>query len=126
MSTKEILNKLFKIAEDRQKVINQHQKMINKLSQVVNDPNIAYLQKAWQTAALNSGINIVNTPKVAYNAEKTESNEDVVTSIQATYTIHADGIPPKEQIRQKLIHTFQNQLKAQRPDLEGKVSVLFN
>lgn len=116
MDTKDklIIEKLFKMAEARQKILN-------KLAQTIQDPNIVYLQQAWQVAAVNSGIPQVSSPTIT----ATPGSEEANTQISGIYTIAAKDIPPKNDLRQKLLNVFKTQLKAQKPDLEDKVSVIF-
>lgn len=117
MNQKLIISKLLKLAGDQQKVIQK----LAQLVQNVQDPNVAYLQRAWQTATVNSGVPQVSTPEVTTNPGSTQGN----VQVGGTYTINATGIPQNNTLRQKLIDTFKTQVKTQKPDLDGKVSIMF-
>lgn len=114
MNQKLIIAKLLKIAENQQKVIQ-------KLAQSLQDPNVAYLQRAWQTATVNSGVPQSATPEVTVNPGSFQGN----IQVGETYTVNATGVPQSNVLRQKLIDTFKTQVKAQKPNLDGKVSVMF-
>lgn len=109
-----IISKLVKLARNQQKILE-------KLAQMTPDPNIEYLKNAWTTAAVNSGVTTVATPEVEFTPGKDQDN----VQIGETYTIYADGIPSDNELRKKLMDTFKTQVKSQKPDLDGKLGIIF-
>lgn len=109
MHNKIILNKLIKIAKNQQKILQKLSEHIEPLPPV--DPNIAFIQLAWQVAAVNSGVVQVATPKVS----KSESD--------ATYKLHASNIP--EKLKDMVLGAFKKQIQIQKPELTDKVSFKF-
>lgn len=111
-----IISKLFAIAEKQQKTLT-------KLAQTQLDPNVQavvqYLKNTWQTAALNSGIVESHSPEVSFNPGTQHDGLDVTES----YTVK--GFIP-EKSRETFNKNFYNQIKSQKPELEGKVSAIFN
>lgn len=112
MNDREILGKLVKIFQNQQKIFK-------KLAQKA-DPNIDYLQQAWEVIALNSGLTTVSSPQVFFNAGSTKGN----TEISSTYTVNIPGVPVQAN-RQQLINSFKALIKKQKPELDGKVSIIF-
>lgn len=109
------MGKLLKVAESQQKILQ-------KLAQIaVQDPNIDYLKRAWQTAAVNSGAGQSVTPTIEATPGRTEGD----VHIGETYTVYAADVPANNDLRRKLLDTFKAQIKSQKPDLDGKVGVIF-
>lgn len=109
-----IISKLFKLASKQQKIIEI-------LAQVTPDLNIEYLKRAWTTAAANSGVSMVVSPEVEFNPGKDEGD----VQVGETYTLYADGIPSDNELRKKLMDVFKTQVKSQKPELDGKLGIIF-
>jgi len=107
-----IISKLIKVAEKQQNALT-------KLSQVAQgDPaTVKYLQGAWQTAALNSGVTAVSTPTVTYQGSQPAAGN---VTMGESYTVSGE-IPVQN--RELMQRNFDNQIKAQKPDLT--VSTIF-
>ena len=116
MDYKKAIEALIKITANQQKII---EKLAQAPAANLQDPNVKYLQQAFQVAALNSGIAQISTPTVVLNAGSTVGN----VKVDATYTITVAGIPSA--MRQKVLDTFKRQVKTQHPALDGKTSVVF-
>lgn len=119
MSTKEnlIIGKLVKIAQKQQSTLI---KIAQAATGTQADPEVVrYLKSAWQTAALNSGVATAATPDVTFIPSST--NADQVT-LGESYTLKGE-IPASN--RDTFSRNLQNQIKAQKPELDGKVSTIF-
>ncbi len=116
-----IINKLFKIASNQQKILSKFAQLSNKAS-----PEEAYLYRAVQTAGANIGltltkINVSSSPEAMLSTPL--SNPDV-TTVPKTYTVHVGGVPKDK--RQKFNDTFRNQVRSQKPELDKSLSVFFD
>ena len=100
MSEKLILDKLIKIA-------NNQQKILAKLAQAV-DPNLDYLKRAAQVAALNSGFSVTNVE---------------VSGTSAKYNIIVSGAPKDNKTRQKFLDTLIKQVNSQKPELANVLAI---
>lgn len=109
MDEKAVLEKLVKIA------VNQ-QKIIRRLAQLTDD-NVAYLQRAAQVAAVNSGIKELTIPKdVAVTL-----GQDGIYSVNATVPAGTQQDAITTFIRQ-----FKSQIASQKPDLANRVKITAN
>lgn len=108
-----IIKKLLTIAEKQQKALN-------KLAQVGQaDPEaIQYLKSTWQTAALNSGVTESHSPEVSF----TPGSQHDGVNIGESYVVK--GVIPQKN-RELFDKNFKNQVKTQKPDLDGKVSAIY-
>jgi DNA-directed RNA polymerase subunit F len=108
-----IISKLLAIAEKQQKALN-------KLAQVGQaDPEtLQYLKSTWQTAALNSGVTESHTPEVSF----TPGSQHDGVNIGESYVVKG-AIPQKT--RELFDKNFKNQVKTQKPELDGKVSTIY-
>lgn len=121
MNEKEIIVKLLAIATKQQKVIHKLAQS-SPLAMVGSDPNEDYLKRAADTAATNAGVKTPISAFVKAYAGDQKNN----TNIEGTYTVIVSGMNSADNaLKQNFIRTYQNQIKAQKPDLDGKVSVLF-
>jgi hypothetical protein len=104
MSQKEtdIIAKLVRIA-------NNQQKIIQKLAQQA-DPLVAYLNRAASTAIANSS----GHGTVSVNADGS-----------GNYTVQISGSPEDNAVKQNLIDQFYKMIESQKPELVGKVNLLF-
>lgn len=112
-----IIERLFKLAQKQQQILV-------KLAQAVQEDvegNKQYLSSAWVTAAVNSGVPGITPESIEYMPGGQDKNHPNVT-IGSTYTI--TGIIP-EQARMQFKDTFERQVAAQKPDLEGRVGMIF-
>ena len=130
MNEKEIIIKLLTIATKQQKIIHKlaqddtvrYQSARERHSLDHIDPNEDYLKRAVDTAAANAGV---KTPVSAFVKTYT-GNKNNNTNIEGTYTVIISGMSSADNaLKQNFIKTYQNQIKSQKPDLDGKVSVLF-
>jgi hypothetical protein len=121
MNEKEIITKLLAIATKQQKVIHRLAQAA-PLAMVGSDPNEDYLRRAVDAAATNAGV---KTPVSAF-VKANASSQAGATTTEATYTVMVSGMSQVDNaLKQKFIDTYKNQIKSQKPDLDGKVSVLF-
>lgn len=116
MNSKEklIITKLLSVAE-------RQQKTLMKLAQVTEaDPGIVqYLKSAWQTAALNSGVTSVSSPSITFKPGSAEAEGVMVGE---NYMVTGECPADKREAMQK---NLSNQIKSQKPELDGKVSTIF-
>jgi hypothetical protein len=119
MSTKEqiVISKLVAIADKQQSTLV---KLAQAVSGTQPDPEtVKYLKSAWQTAALNSGVTSVATPDVTFNPTGESSGG---ATMGENYVLKGD-IPANN--REIFTRNLQNQVRNQRPDLDGKYSTIF-
>jgi hypothetical protein len=121
MNEKEIILKLLAIASKQQKVIHKLAQS-SPLAMAGSDPNEDYLKRAVDTAAANAGVKTPISAIIrAYAGDKNNN-----TNIEGTYTVIISGMSQVDNaLKQNFINTYKNQIKSQKPDLDGKVSVLF-
>lgn len=110
-----VIEKLFTIASKQQKTIVT----LAQLNQGADPETIFYLKSAWQTSALNSGVTAVSTPNVSFSGGGQVDN----VTVGEKYTVSGE-IPA--QFREKMLQAFKTQISSQKPDLDGKVSTIFN
>jgi hypothetical protein len=121
MNEKEVITKLLAIAIKQQKVIHRLAQAA-PLAMVGSDPNEDYLRKAVSAAATNAGVRTPISAFVKSYAGDQKNN----TNVEGTYTVIISGMEQADNaLKQNFIKTYQNQIKSQKPDLDGKVSVLF-
>lgn len=118
MDQKKIIEKLIKIAETQQKVIQKLAAMVDEHPK--EDPEIAYLMSAIPVAAANAGINNVVVTKVDKHKSAPTGSGAVMAD---TYTAQIQGISGKQGDLFK--QTWDKQLAAQKPDLVGRVGFFF-
>jgi uncharacterized protein YdhG (YjbR/CyaY superfamily) len=114
MNQNKIIEKLVKIAETQQKVLA---KLAQKTDPKVQE-NISLLQRAWQSAALNSGVTQVQTPNVSYNPSKQVDD----TILEDSYIVSGKIPADKRNAMDTNIH---KQVKLQKPELAEKVSFIY-
>lgn len=117
MNEKEIITKLLAIAATQQKIIH-------KLAQTTPaaDPNLSYLERIAMSVATNTGL---RTPISAFVKANTGSNEGDAT-IESTYNVIISGMEASDNAtKEKFITNYKNQVKAQKPELDGKVNIIF-
>jgi hypothetical protein len=121
MNEKEIITKLLAIATKQQKVIHRLAQAAPS-AMVGSDPNEDYLRRAVNAAATNAGVKTPVSAFVKAYAGDQKNN----TNIEGTYTVIVSGMSQADNaLKQNFINTYKNQIKSQKPDLDGKVSVLF-
>lgn len=111
-----IISKLLKLASKRQQILV---KMAQTVPTDDSKANIEYLKSAWQTAALNSGVEVASTPTVNYTPPAQVDGTD----LSGNYTVSGEIAANK---RELMLRQFKNQIKSQKPELDGKVSTIFN
>lgn len=117
MNEKEIITKLLAIAATQQKIIH-------KLAQAIpgDDPNLGYLERVAGNVATNIGL---RSPVSAFVKANAGSNEGDAT-IDMTYNVIVSGMESSDNAtREKFISTYKNQVRAQKPELDGKVNLIF-
>lgn len=114
---KQALNKLLKIAENQQKIIEKLALMIDHPKE---DKTIEYLMSAIPVAAANAGINNVVVSKVDKHQGGTTGAGAVMPE---TYTAQINGISGKQ--GESFKATWDKQLATQKPDLVGRVGFFF-
>ena len=83
----------------------------------------SYLKSAWQTAGLNVGITQMSTPNVTYTAGAgLNSTDGSLINTSESYTV--TGVIPAN-VREKFNAVFLAQIKAQKPELDGKVNAIY-
>jgi hypothetical protein len=115
MSDKEtqVIQKLIKIMSNQQKILT-------KLAQQ-QDPHIQYLREAAQVAGANSQPPMSVIADVTVNPGFQHDN----VSAPETYTTKVSGVPEDNKAKQSFMDTFKRQIKSQKPDLDGRVSIIF-
>lgn len=113
-----IIQKLFKIAKNQQKILE-------KLAQSTN-LTVKYLKDAAGVAALNTGI-VANNIEVttSQGMSGTTSGSNQLISVPESYIISFKGAPKNSKIRQKFIDTLAVQIQAQKPEISGHYSIQF-
>lgn len=107
-------------------VLQKQQVILKKMAQAQQldvESTKQYLKNAWQTAGLNAGITEMSTPTVNYNPGADVGDPTQLVTVDGSYTI-SGPIPAK--LREKFNQTFYAQIKSQKPELEGKVSAIYN
>jgi len=118
---KDIIVKLLAIAKNQQKVIH-------KLAQAQGlsaspDPVADYLKSAVDAAAANSGVAVPINVTVKANAGSQQGN----VQVEGTYTVTINGMAKVDNTtKERFLKTYKTQIKTQKPELDGKVSVLFS
>lgn len=116
---KEILLKLLTIAKNQQKVIH---KLAQAQGLADADPNISYLRDAVNAAAANSGVTV---PIGTYVAAK-NSNQQSNVHVEGGYIVTITGLEQVDnKLKERFLHTYLTQVKNQKPELDGKISVVF-
>lgn len=108
-------------------VLQKQQVILKKLAQTTPPENVEenknYLKTTWLTAGLNSGISQMSNPNVSYTPPADVGYEDGSTvNVAGNYMVSG---PIPANLREKFNQTFQAQIKAQKPELDGKVSAIF-
>jgi hypothetical protein len=114
---KAIIEKLFKVAQKQQDILV-------KIAQTIQEDvesNKKYLSNAWMTAALNSGIPGISPESIDYTPGGPDSNNPNIV-ISSTYTV--TGVIPA--LSRELFKTnFEKQIASQKPELDGRVGMIF-
>jgi hypothetical protein len=119
---KEIIAKLFVIAKNQQKVIHKLAQNLSAAPASDTDPNLSYLKSAVDAAATNASIRVPIGADVKFNAG---SKQDGV-AIEGTYSVSIRGMAQSdEKTKENFLRIYKNQIKAQKPNLDGKVSIFF-
>lgn len=114
MDSKKIIEKLFNIA-------NKQQQIIMKLAQ---DPNIAYLQQAANTAAANLNTGFPISIHVSLGAAQSDSSPGVVVS--PNYIIKVEGLANHEQYKMQFKTNFDKIISIQKPELAAGISIIYS
>lgn len=120
MNEKLIINKLFKIAANQQKIIQ-------KLAQAQQDPNIQYLKQAAQITAANSGFNATSVTVTA-NPGSTDTEQTSTIQVAGGYTVTVGGAPQQNELREKFIRQLRAMVATQKPNNPqlANLSVIFS
>ena len=111
---KQILSKLIALADKQQKILVR----LAQAAQDTPEALTSYLKNTWMTAALNSGVTGA-TPTVKYTpGSQTATGETIGDNYMVT------GECPVA-AREKMLRQFKAQIASQKPDLDGKVSTIF-
>lgn len=115
MSDKEtqVIQKLIKIMSNQQKILS-------KLAQA-QDPAIQYLRDTAQVA----GVNSQPPMSVIANVTTNPGSQQGDVTIEQTYTASITGVPEDNRAKQSFMDTFKRQIKTQKPELDGRVSIIF-
>jgi hypothetical protein len=127
MGSKEILNKLIKIANNQQKIIEKlaqksHGNLPNQFPS--NSDNELYLRRAIPVAMANTGLKSVH-----FSVNEQLGGMKNGVSIPNTYIINIMGAQPDNTIRQNFINVLKKQVslqKSDQPDLAENLSIIFN
>lgn len=118
MSTKDqaVIQKLVKIA-------SRQQRILARLAQA-NEAE-AYLRRAAQVAASNSGFTASNVSATYHGGSSGAVGEGTsMVNVEGGWTVTVDGSPKDNKVRQQFINTFKTQVQAQKPDLAKNLSVI--
>lgn len=127
---KAIIEKLLVIATKQQKVIHKlaqddtvrYQSARERHSPGNLDPNISYLKGVVDAAAPNAGV----TTPVGADVKANAGSQEGGARIEATYSVSVRGLDQAdEKTKENFLKVYKNQIKAQRPALDGKVSIFF-
>jgi enolase len=121
---KAIIAKLLDIAKKQQQAIHKlaQAQGLSAPSVSTPDPNLAYLKTAVSAAATNSGVTVPIGADVTSTAGAQQGN----IAIEGTYTVNVRGMAQvDEKTKENFLKTYKNQIKAQKPELDGKVSIFF-
>lgn len=113
---KVIIGKLVALAEKQQKILT-------KLAQAVQEDVEAtkkWLSSAWITAAINSGVPGMTPESVDYNPG---GPSDIPNVTEGSIYAVTGVIPDKARLQFK--DTFERQIAAQKPELVGRVGMIF-
>lgn len=113
-----IIEKLLALANKQQKVLTKLAQANMQRAEDV-EGNTKYLQRAWLTTVVNTGAFQGRTPDVKYTPS-TNANDGVV--IEGNYMVSGE-VPV--QYREKFERQFRSIIDSQKPELDGKVSVMF-
>lgn len=116
-----LAQKLLKIAQNQQKILEKLAQTAPPTNQMEDvEGTKKYLSSVWQTAGLNAGVVQMSNPFVTYTpGSKSESG----AMMEGGYMVR--GPIPAAQ-RQKFQDTFNRQLQTQKPELQGRVSTMFD
>lgn len=120
---KAIITKLLDIAKKQQRAIHKlAQAQGLSAPSVIADPNISYLKGAVDVAATNAGV----TAPVGADVKANAGTQEGYAHIDATYSVSVRGLDQAdEKMKENFLKVYKNQIKAQRPALDGKVSIFF-
>lgn len=119
---KAIIAKLLDIAKKQQQAIRKLAQDQGLSTPEVADSNIEYLKRSVDSAATNAGVTVPVGADAKYNAPSMTGN----TQIEGSYSVTVRGISQiDEKTKENFLKTYKNQIKAQRPALDGKVSIFF-
>lgn len=112
-----IIQKLLKIA-------NNQQKILQKLAQQ-QDINVEYLRRAAQESASNTGFapTFVDVTKTQGSQSPAPGSNSMIT-VEPVYVVTIHGSPKENNMRQKYVNTFKAQVRTQKPELEKNLSIM--
>lgn len=112
-----------KIIKSLIKIIGNQNTILEKLAQQQSvEAYIDYLKRAWTTAGINTGVSPISTPHIEYTPPNKSGNN---TEIGEMYTLYVGELKIADDMKNKLLNNFRSQVKLQKPELVGKVSVIF-
>jgi len=120
MNDKLIIEKLFQLAMKQQKILTKLAQTADSFPEEDVEGNKKYLVGAWMTACLNSEIPGM-TPEVEYIPGGTSPNNPNIV-LSSTYMV--TGVVP-EKVRMQFKETFERQVASQKPELDGRVGMIF-
>jgi hypothetical protein len=109
-----------KVIQKLIKILGNQQRILTKLAQA-QDPAIQYLREAAQVAGANSQPPMSVIANVTANPGSQEGN----VTVEGSYTASITGVPEDNKAKQSFMDTFKRQIKAQKPELDGRVSIIF-
>lgn len=110
----EVLIQLIKIAEKQRRILNR------LAQEVVQDPNIQWLNDAAHTVGTN-----MSTPRLNVQVSKTAGSQYDNTTIDGGYTVGVGGLPKDNAKRNDFILSLKTMIGLQRPNLVSGLSIVF-
>lgn len=114
-----------KVAKQLFSIVKKQQETITKLAQMVQDQEIKqYLDTALTTAVANSGVS--SSYHSSLNKNPGQLSADGLSS-EDSYVLNVSFNPAltDNNLKQKLLNNFKNFIKANRPELDGRVGLIF-
>lgn len=116
-----IIAKLLKIAQSQQKTIEA---LVKRAQQA--DPIVEYLKRMAQTVVFNAGLSGTTVSANADTEVSPLAGGATVKPGDSNYTVFIAGAPDDNNLKQKFIDNFNKTLAAQKPELDGRVNIIFS
>lgn len=119
MNEKEIINRLIKIAVKQQKIIKKLAQMNPSMDAEIK----SYLKRSFPAAIANAGGSI-EFGNITVDLMPGKESGNVLEP--ETYVVKINLINKIDNMtKQKIIDNYKQQIKSQKPELDGRVSIVF-